>query len=90
MLDEQDDVGADVYPWPCTPMATLDEQDDVGADVYPWPRSPMATLDVQRDAIKIGRVVELEYHPQMTWIVPLVVKQAIIRGKSIHANWDHC
>jgi hypothetical protein len=53
-LDVQDDVGADVYPWPPSPMAPLDVQGKVGADVYLWPRSPMAPLDVQRDAIKIA------------------------------------
>jgi hypothetical protein len=28
MLDERDDVGADVYPWPPSPMALLDVQKD--------------------------------------------------------------
>jgi pimeloyl-ACP methyl ester carboxylesterase len=52
MLDEEDDVGADVHPWPRWPLAHLDEEDDVGADVHPWPRSPIANLDVQRDVLK--------------------------------------
>jgi hypothetical protein len=49
MLDEGDDVGADVYPWPGEPMTQLDVQsrDDVGADVYPWPGEPMTQFDVK-------------------------------------------
>jgi hypothetical protein len=35
MLDEGDDVGADVLPWPRSPLANLDEQGKVGADVLP-------------------------------------------------------
>jgi hypothetical protein len=58
MLDEGDEVGADVHPWPRWPMAQLDEGDEVGADVHPWPRWPMVQLDVQRDAMKIGKVLQ--------------------------------
>jgi len=34
MPDEEDEVGADVYPWPGAPTAPLDEAGEVGVDVY--------------------------------------------------------